>query len=90
MEEWKVLSAAWRAEQKKASAASQTSNYWTNRDDDAYRILKAVTRRLIALRIAEAREDGFDTRWNRKQLRGDRAEWQKLVVEVPPEMPGGR
>lgn len=41
-DEWKALADAWRAQQKAAAEASETGNYWTDRDDDAYRILQAV------------------------------------------------
>lgn len=84
-DEWKMLSDNWQAQQKAASAASATGSYWTSRDDDAYRIMQSVASHLESLRRAEARQDSTD--WALQLLRGDRREWEALVLGVAPEMP---
>lgn len=87
-DEWKVLADTWKAEQKAASAASDTGSFWTHRDDDAYRILQSVASHLEALRRAEARRES--TQWELDRLRGDRREWDAFVTGVAPERPRHR
>lgn len=87
-DEWKALSDAWQAQQRAASTASETGNYWTSRDDDAYRVLHRAMGHLEDLRRAEARNEPTD--WVLDMLAGDRREWDALVTKVPPEMPSKR
>ncbi|MEZ6036739.1 MAG: hypothetical protein R3F29_04620 [Planctomycetota bacterium] len=84
-DEWKVLADEWRAQQKAAAKASDTGSFWTDRDDDAYRILGSVSSHLEELRRLEARQER--TAWIIERLDGDRHEWDALVVNVAPEMP---
>lgn len=85
-DEWKVLADEWRAQQKAAAKASDTGSFWTDRDDDAYRILGSVSSHLEELRRLEARQER--TAWIIERLDGDRHEWNALVVNVAPKMPG--
>lgn len=85
--DWKILADAWHAEREVANRASSTGSYWTDRDDDAYRILRTVASGLETLRRREAREEKVLVRLSLERLNGDRKEWQKLVVEVPQKMP---
>jgi formylglycine-generating enzyme required for sulfatase activity len=79
--EWGRRSELWRDKRKAELQANKARPDWTERDQDAYRILNSVILRLEQIRQCVARQDFSWYKIQTNQLLQDQREWEALVAE---------